>query len=123
MDHQQPKETTDRMDHELCLFLLLIAAACFLFSLACMVAQAVYANLAYRTVRILRDRWIANVSFGLDGSKTVNVLSAGPDDFRNAERHVWWTRHYGRTALLFGSCVRLTRRAAYWFFLAALLCF
>lgn len=111
------------MNHEFCLILLLSAAACFTFSFACMTAQAVYAALAYRTVRILRDRWLAHISFALDGSKTVNVLSAGPDDFRNAERHVWWTRHYGRAALLFGSCMRLSRRFGYWFFLAALLCF
>lgn len=105
------------MNHEICLILLLSAAACFTFSFACMMAQAVYATLAYRTVRILRDRWIANVSFTPDGGKTIHVLSAGPDDLLNAKRYVWWTRFYGRTALLLNSCVRPSFRLAFWLLL------
>ncbi len=108
------------MNHEFFLFLLLLAAACLAFSAACWAAQAVYSALAYRIVRILRDRWLAYISYALHSGKTVNVLSSSPDDFLNACGHVWWLRHYGRAALLFRSWVRPSFRAAFWVLLAAM---
>jgi hypothetical protein len=109
-------------DHDFYQLLLLLAAASLLLSLACTAAQAVYATLMYKTVRVLRDHWFARAVFSPTGAKTILVLAAGAEDFADAKSHVLWTRYYGLTAIQLRAWARSAFQCAFWLMLTALVC-
>ncbi len=106
-------------DHEVYEMLLLVAVALAFLSSAFCIGHGLYTDLAYKTVRVLRDRWFARVEYTISG-KTVMVFSIDHADFLLAKSYVHWCHHYGRTAELLRELASICFRWAFWILLLAL---